>query len=163
MKKLILGLSSLLVGVILFYCYGSNNIFSYVFLLLGLYYILLGVRELQNSDIIVNSMQNRPLAEEGFYKKWIQVKVEYEKCVLKDYGYSFEREAETGRVAAMNVLSGDEMSNVEIIKANQLLLEYPYKKTESSEETIFQIPLYDVDKGNFSMRFIAGDVFLYID
>ncbi len=83
--------------------------------------------------------------------------------MLKDYGYSFEREAETGRVAAMNVLSGDEMSNVEIIKANQLLLEYPYRKTESSGETIFQISLYDIDKGSFSMRFIAGDIFLYID
>jgi len=162
-KKLIFGLSNVLIGVYLFYCFGLTNIFSYEFLLFGSYYIILGVRKLQSNDIIIGSGAKTSLIEGVFYKDWIKVKVDYEKCVLKDFGYSYEKEIESGRVAGLNILSGDEMSNVEMIKANQLLLEYPYLKTEPEEEIIFQIPLYDTDKGNFSMRFIAGDIFLYID
>ena len=60
----------------------------------------------------------------------------------------------------MNVLSGDEKSNVKLSTQNQLLIEYPY--THAGIEEVYQIPIYGMTRDNFDMRFIPNDIYLFI-
>jgi hypothetical protein len=93
----------------------------------------------------------------------IRIHVDYSKCTIKDRSYSYEKQVEHGRVAGMNVFSGDEMSNVRLTTKDQLLLEYPYTGNGSDEDIWYQIPIYGVDRASLDMRFIANDIYLYID
>ncbi|MBS1595316.1 MAG: hypothetical protein JST90_13450 [Bacteroidetes bacterium] len=98
---------------------------------------------------------------EVFRQNAIRVHVDYALCVIRDSSYSYEQSVAHGRVAAMNVLSGDEMSNIELRTQSQLLLQYPCRLADGADR-VYQIPIYGMTKDNFDMRFISNDIYLYI-
>ncbi len=105
-----------------------------------------------------------PLSEaaEEMRRRGLKIHVDYALCTIRDSTYSYEETVAHGRIAAGNILGGNEMNNVQMRTEGQLLVEYPYSAPDGSEH-IYQLIIYGMTRDNFDMRFIANDIYMYID
>ena len=104
------------------------------------------------------------VASDELRKKATKVKVEFEKCEIRDYSYFEEvKNKQPLRVTSMNVLSGDEMSNVKNVATNRVVLIYHHTNPANGEKTDFSSGALPMDKDSLQMNFIANDIFLFFD
>ena len=164
MKRLITGILNTIFGVFLFYIVGLDSLFPYFFVLIGLYLIYIGVsQEKSRPQNIERTKRQLLVLIDSYRKKWMKIKVDYEKCTIKNYGYSYEKEInQPMRVTAMNVASGNEMNNVKNVNVSQLLLEYPVS-LPGYDNMKLHILIQKMDKDTFDMQFIKDDIYIYID
>jgi hypothetical protein len=86
-----------------------------------------------------------------------KIKVEYDQCTIHDGSYTRE-----GQIAGMNVLSGDEMSNVQQEAVRNTIFTFHHRDPETNEVHDYRSPLLNMDGDYLAMLFLAREVYLYV-
>jgi|GEM_PF-6768783 len=150
--------------MVLFFSRYSGSVIPYpwLWLLASMGAAYLGYRlVLPRSDFAASQNEWRDEIND-IRERGIAVKVDFDKCRITDLSYSYEKERESGRIAGMNVLSGNEMDNVREVRVGQTEFIYTYTDPTTNQQREYKADL-DMDRDTVSMTFLARDVMLYID